>query len=182
MTVLDDAGWAHRRSAVDAINGRHRFRKRGLAALSSKFGIAFTFVTYNQAAALVHVSHHDGSVLLSSGGVEMGQGLHTKLAAVAATEFGIPPAAVHVEEMATNMVANASPTAVSASSDMYGMAVRHACRQINARLAPLRAEMAAGGGGGGRPEPRVWRQTATTAEPPGGTPRRRRNGDDRTDG
>ncbi|OSX71439.1 hypothetical protein BU14_0533s0004, partial [Porphyra umbilicalis] len=141
-TALDDAGWARRRAAVDAFNSRHRFRKRGLAALPSKFGIAFTFVTYNQAAALLHVAHSDGSVLLSTGGVEMGQGLHTKLGAVAATELGIPPSAVHVEETATDKVANASPTAASASSDMYGMAVRHACRQINARLAPLRAEMA----------------------------------------
>jgi len=167
-TALDDAGWARRRAAVDAFNSRHRFRKRGLAALPSKFGIAFTFVTYNQAAALLHVAHSDGSVLLSTGGVEMGQGLHTKLAAVAATELGIPPSAVHVEETATDKVANASPTAASASSDMYGMAVRHACRQINARLAPLRAEMAAAAGRSGTTEPLCGAKTATTADAPGG--------------
>ncbi|KAK1864610.1 hypothetical protein I4F81_007155 [Pyropia yezoensis] len=100
-TVLSDAGWSRRRAAVDAFNAAHRYRKRGLAAVPSKFGIAFTFVTYNQAAALLHVSHADGSVLLATGGVEMGQGLHTKLAAVAATELGLPPSAVHVEETAT---------------------------------------------------------------------------------
>eukprot|EP00170_Pyropia_yezoensis_P008321 contig_34737_g8348 len=104
-TVLSDAGWSRRRAAVDAFNAAHRYRKRGLAAVPSKFGIAFTFVTYNQAAALLHVSHADGSVLLATGGVEMGQGLHTKLAAVAATELGLPPSAVHVEETASDKVA-----------------------------------------------------------------------------
>jgi len=35
-------------------------------------------------------------------------------------------------------VPNASPTAGSASTDLYGMAVLDACRQINERLRPYR--------------------------------------------
>jgi xanthine dehydrogenase molybdopterin-binding subunit B len=35
-------------------------------------------------------------------------------------------------------VPNASPTAGSASTDLYGMAVLDACRQINERLKPYR--------------------------------------------
>ena len=42
------------------------------------FGISFTGVFLNQAGALVQV-YTDGSVLLTHGGVEMGQGLHTKM-------------------------------------------------------------------------------------------------------
>jgi len=37
-------------------------------------------------AALVHI-YTDGSVLLSHGGVEMGQGLHTKMVQVFQTRF-----------------------------------------------------------------------------------------------
>lgn len=43
----------------------------------TKFGIAFETVFLNQAGALVHV-YKDGSVLLTHGGVEMGQGIHVK--------------------------------------------------------------------------------------------------------
>ena len=78
----------------------------------------------------------DGSVLVTHGGVEMGQGLHTKMVQVCARALGIPPDKVHISEMATNTVANASPTAASVSSDLYGMAIKKACEQIKERLAP----------------------------------------------
>lgn len=55
-----------------------RYRKRGLCVLPTKFGISFTAKFMNQGGALVHV-YTDGTVLVSHGGTEMGQGLHTKV-------------------------------------------------------------------------------------------------------
>ena len=78
----------------------------------------------------------DGSVLVTHGGIEMGQGLNTKMVQVCARALGIPPSKVHNSEMATNTVANASPTAASVSTDLYGMAIKNACEQIKERLAP----------------------------------------------
>ena len=66
---------------------------------------------------MVHI-YHDGSVLLSHGGVEMGQGLHTKMIQVCAEGLDIPMEMIHIVETSTDKVANASPTAASASSDM----------------------------------------------------------------
>ena len=40
---------------------QNRWRKRGLAVAPTKFGIAFTKLTYNQGGALVHV-YTDGTV------------------------------------------------------------------------------------------------------------------------
>lgn len=50
--------------------------------MPTKFGIGFGFKQLNQAGALVHI-YTDGSVLVSHAGMEMGQGLHTKILQVA---------------------------------------------------------------------------------------------------
>ena len=98
-----------------------------------KFGIAFTAVHLNQSGALVTV-YTDGSVLLTHGGTEMGQGLHTKMVQVAAQTLGISATKIHVMETSTDKVPNTPPTAASAGSDLNGMAVYEACREIKARL------------------------------------------------
>ena len=51
---------------------------------------------------------------------------------------------VHVTETSTDKVPNASPTAGSASSDLYGAAILDACRQLNERLAPVREKLEPG--------------------------------------
>ena len=84
----------------------------------------------------------DGTVLVTHGGTEMGQGLHTKIEQIAARAFNIGMSDVFVAETATDKVPNSSPTAASASSDLYGMAVLNACEQIIARLAPVRSRLA----------------------------------------
>ena len=85
----------------------------------------------------------DGTVLVSHGGTEMGQGLHTKVCQVAAQAFGIPLEDVYVNDSSTDKVANTIPTAASMSTDMYGMCTLDACRQILARLAPIREQLGA---------------------------------------
>lgn len=67
----------------------------------------------------------------------MGQGLHTKVAQVAASAFNIPLSSVFISETSTDKVPNTSPTAASASSDVYGAAVLDACEQIKARMEPV---------------------------------------------
>jgi xanthine dehydrogenase/oxidase len=135
--VREEANFDARREAVDAFNQRHRYKKRGLALIPTKFGISFTAIFLNQAGALVHI-YHDGSILLSHGGTEMGQGLHTKMCMIAAQALNVPLESVHIAETKTDSVANTSSTAASASSDLNGMAVKNACDQLNERLQPYR--------------------------------------------
>ncbi|CAL1409557.1 unnamed protein product [Linum trigynum] len=124
------------REDVNHFNRHNRWKKRGLAMVPTKFGISFTAKFMNQAGALVNV-YTDGTVLVTHGGVEMGQGLHTKVAQVAASAFNIPLSSVFISETSTDKVPNASPTAASASSDLYGAAVLDACEQIKARMEPV---------------------------------------------
>lgn len=141
--VRNESGYDSRRAAAEAFNASHRWRKRGLALIPTKFGISFTALWFNQAGALVHV-YHDGSVLVAHGGTEMGQGLHTKMTQIAAQSLGVPLDSVFISETATNTVANTSATAASASSDLNGYAVANACEQLNARLAPYREKLGSG--------------------------------------
>lgn len=135
--VKDESNWLERRKAVEEYNASHKWSKRGMALVPTKFGISFTALFLNQAGALVHI-YHDGSVLLAHGGVEMGQGLHTKMIMIAAEALQVPQDNVFIAETATNTVANTSSTAASASSDLNGYAIFNACEQINERLRPYR--------------------------------------------
>ena len=108
----------------------NRWKKRGLALTPTKFGIAFGALFLNQAAALLHV-YTDGSVLLSHGGMEMGQGLHTKMVQVCSNLLAIPPERIHIVDTNSAVIPNASPTAASHSTDLYGMAVKVSMRLDN---------------------------------------------------
>ncbi|KAF1773116.1 CO dehydrogenase flavoprotein-like, FAD-binding, subdomain 2 [Phytophthora cactorum] len=138
--TIDRSGFEAKKAEVEAFNKNNRWKKRGVAIIPTKFGISFTSKFMNQGGALVHV-YADGSVLVSHGGVEMGQGLHTKVIQVAARAFGIPHELVHIEETSTNKVPNSQPSAASMSTDLYGMATLDACEQILARLAPIRERL-----------------------------------------
>ena len=119
-----------------AFNAANQWRKRGLARIPTKFGINFTAKLLNQGGSLVHL-YTDGTLLVSHGGTEMGQGLHTKVCQVVAQAFGVTIDRVHVEDTASDKVANSAATAASMSTDLYGMAALDACHQILARLAPV---------------------------------------------
>ena len=133
------SGYRARRNEIKEWNARSPILKRGIALTPVKFGISFTLTHLNQAGALVHV-YQDGSVHLNHGGTEMGQGLFQKIAQVAAEEFGIGLDRVHITATSTDKVPNTSATAASSGTDLNGMAVQKAARDIKARLTRFASE------------------------------------------
>jgi len=131
--------YRRRRREIRAWNRASPILKRGLALTPVKFGIAFTNTMMNQAGALVHV-YRDGSIALNHGGIEMGQGLNTKVAQVVAQEFQVDIARIKITATHTGKVPNTSPTAASSGSDLNGMAARNAAQAIKARLVACLAE------------------------------------------
>ena len=120
-------------------HNRTSFRfKKGYALMPVCFGISFTATFLNQAGALLHV-YTDGSISLSSGGVEMGQGLSSNLALVAAHTFGVEPSRVRVESTNTRRIANMSASAASATTLLNGNAVQGAAEQVRRGLIALAA-------------------------------------------
>ncbi|WP_395727690.1 xanthine dehydrogenase molybdopterin binding subunit [Nakamurella sp.] len=137
-TLADKASVSERQAAIAEFNAGHDDVKRALAMTPVKFGISFNLTAFNQAGALVHV-YKDGSVLINHGGVEMGQGLHTKMIQVAATALGVPLSYVRLAPTRTDKVPNTSATAASSGADINGGAVKNACDQIRERLAGVAA-------------------------------------------
>ena len=132
--LADRSDYAGRRAKVAEWNAANPVLKRGIALTPVKFGISFTLTHLNQAGALVHV-YADGSIHLNHGGTEMGQGLHSKVAQVAADRFGCDLARVKVTATDTGKVPNTSATAASSGADLNGMAVKAACDTIRDRMA-----------------------------------------------
>jgi xanthine dehydrogenase large subunit len=132
--LIASSDYHTRRAEVSRFNAASPVLKRGLALTPVKFGISFNVVHFNQAGALVHV-YNDGSILVNHGGTEMGQGLNTKMAQVAAHELGVGFESVRVTATDTQKIANTSATAASSGADLNGKAVQDAARQIRERLA-----------------------------------------------
>ncbi len=137
--LVKSSNYHIRRAGIAEFNAENPVLKRGIALTPVKFGISFTLTHLNQAGALVHV-YADGSIHLNHGGTEMGQGLFTKVAQVAAEVFGQPLSAVKITATDTGKVPNTSATAASSGSDLNGMACKNACETIKARLTEFAAD------------------------------------------
>lgn len=109
---------------------------RGLSLTPVKFGISFTTRFLNQANALVIV-HRDGSLQVSTGATEMGQGVNARIAELVAREFGLERQNVRIMPTATDKNGNTSPTAASSGTDLNGAAALLAVRKIKERLSEL---------------------------------------------
>lgn len=125
---------------IAAFNSRNALYRKGMALMPVCFGISFTNTSMNQARALVHI-YQDGSIGISTGAVEMGQGVNAKLARVAAGAFSVDPARVKIETTNTSRVANTSPTAASSGADLNGNALLIACSKLTDRLKDAAAKL-----------------------------------------
>jgi xanthine dehydrogenase large subunit len=80
VNKLSQSSEYHRRKeAVEEFNRKNLFKKKGISLIPLRYSLFYNLGYYN---ALLSVRHHDGSVAVSHGGVEMGQGIHTKVAQV----------------------------------------------------------------------------------------------------
>jgi xanthine dehydrogenase large subunit len=151
--LTESSDYRERRDEVNAFNASSRTELKGLALTPVKFGISFTRRTLNQANALVNV-YVDGTIQVSTGGTEMGQGLNTKIAQLVAGTFAIGAEKVRVMPTSTEKNANTSPTAASASTDLNGKAAVRAAGAIRRRLAAFAAGLFVKPGDGIEASPR----------------------------
>ncbi|HOZ30229.1 MAG TPA: xanthine dehydrogenase molybdopterin binding subunit [Bacteroidales bacterium] len=136
--LLKSADYKCRKNEISDFNKQNEFYKKGLAITPVKFGISFTTAFLNQAGALINI-YNDGTISVNHGGVEMGQGLYTKIKKIAAAELGVSIKRIKVTATNTSKVPNTSATAASSGTDLNGMAVKDGIDTLKSRLAVFAA-------------------------------------------
>ncbi len=131
--LIKKSNYKKRKAEIYNFNKKNKVLKKGIAITPVKFGISFTTTHLNQGGALVHI-YTDGSIHLNHGGIEMGQGLMTKLALVASNEFGLNYENIKISSTDTEKVPNTSASAASATTDINGAAIVNAINNIKSGL------------------------------------------------
>ncbi|XP_070564973.1 xanthine dehydrogenase/oxidase-like [Ptychodera flava] len=133
---LRKSDFYNRQEEIAIFNRDRKWVKRGISMIPLQAGTAIVSNAYHEGGAVVQV-YSDGTVLLLSGGVEFGQGLHTKLIQIASYELGIPSKYISISDPSTQLVPNSGAAASSHGTDTNGMAVKLACAKIRRRLQPF---------------------------------------------
>jgi xanthine dehydrogenase large subunit len=147
-----ECDYDRRRKQITEFNSKSQTQLRGMSVTPVKFGISFTRRTLNQANALVNI-YLDGSVMVSTGATEMGQGVNTRIRQIVAHELGVSYDNVIVVATSTDKNNNTSPTAASSGTDLNGAAAADACKRLRERLADVAADMLAKSADGLAAEP-----------------------------
>lgn len=132
-----DANYDERIEEIKKFNDNNRWRKRALKIIPMTYEI-FYLSPYN---SVVSILHSDGSVILTHGGIEMGQGINTKVAQVCAYSLGIPLDKVSVKPSTSFTSPNNMVTGGSIGSECVAFATVKACEILMERLKPVKAKM-----------------------------------------
>jgi xanthine dehydrogenase/oxidase len=114
LHISDLLDYYKRKSEINEFNAKNRWTKRGIAVVPMRFHIEY----FGSLHALVSVLHRDGSVAITVGGIEMGQGLNTKVAQSAAAILGIPLEKISIKPSNSTTAPNAVVTGSSIGSDV----------------------------------------------------------------
>ncbi len=141
--LVETSDYKARLEQVKEFNSKSRTHLKGISLTAVKFGISFTNKFLNQANALVNI-YLDGSIQVSTGATEMGQGVNTNIQQLVAGEFSIDPKHVMVMTTSTEKNNNTSATAASSATDLNGSAAVNACQKLKQTLAECAASYFAG--------------------------------------
>ncbi len=133
-SLISSSDYEKRKIEIQDFNKYSRWKKRGIAIMPMKYGAVLTESFY---ATMVTVFNGDGSVALTHGGIEIGQGIHTKVAQVCASQLGIPVDMVTVKPTQHSVNANSQWTGASVTTEVVAKGVIECCRIIKTNLEPV---------------------------------------------
>ncbi|XP_044525600.1 aldehyde oxidase-like [Gracilinanus agilis] len=133
---MEISSYYARKAMVEDFNKKNYWKKKGIALIPMKFPVGLGSLAAGQAAALVHI-YLDGSVLVTHCGIEMGQGVHTKMIQVVSRELGMPMDNIHLRGTSTETIPNGNVSGGSVVADLNGLALKDACQILRKRLEPI---------------------------------------------
>ncbi|XP_066582260.1 uncharacterized protein [Prorops nasuta] len=128
------AEYDKRKMSVRAYNNENRWKKKGISLVVMKY----PFMFWGQFHAMVSIYARDGTVSISHGGIECGQGINTKVAQVAAHILGIDLDLINVKPSNNFISPNNSVTGGCVASETCTYATMMACRELLKRLEPAK--------------------------------------------
>ncbi|XP_047533955.1 xanthine dehydrogenase 1-like [Vanessa atalanta] len=136
-TLKSESQYDERKVAVDKFNSENRWTKRGLK---------YSFLRWSPLGPIyfnvtLTVFQDDGTVAITHGGVEMGQGINTKAIQICAYLLKIPVEKIKIKPNDTMIAPNSCFTGGSITSHNIGIGVRRCCEQLLARLEPVRTQL-----------------------------------------
>ena len=132
--------------AVESANYKEKYReyskpqsgdkKRGIGMAVSFRGCSLGAEATDAAGAIVAIQR-DGSILISCGLAENGQGLKTVFTQIAAEELGVGIKRINYMEIDTSVSPESGPTVASRSTLLGGNAVKNATHQLKENLTEM---------------------------------------------
>ncbi|KAJ8719479.1 hypothetical protein PYW08_011654 [Mythimna loreyi] len=132
-----DANYDQRAKAIEEFNKTNRWLKRGISVDVMCYEVGY----FGNYSALVSIYRGDGTVTVSTGGIEMGQGINTKAAQVCAYELGVPLEYVNVVPHYSFVAANNVLSGSSITTESVCYAIIRACEPLKERLAKIKETM-----------------------------------------
>ncbi|CAF4846895.1 unnamed protein product [Pieris macdunnoughi] len=136
-TLLKNSEYTERKKEVEKFNSENRWKKRGLRAAIMSWP-APDQVDYH---IYISIYHGDGSVIVKHGGVEIGQGINTKVIQTIAFVFKISMDKIKTKAVDVASAPNTYCAAGSRTTQSICFGAIKCCQIILDRLAPIKTSL-----------------------------------------
>ena len=138
-SAIRTSEFAARRKSIALWNSKNPYLRRGLAVVPVKFGVGTLDSSRGQASCVLQ-AYVDGSLRVSFGGVDTGQGIASTVVDAVADELGVAQELIRASGGDTALTPN-SPTGSGIEADLASEAARDACRGLKSRLRVQAAQL-----------------------------------------
>ena len=136
------SGWDELRQVSGRTDEERDHVQRGIGIGSIYYGVSLGAKGLALDGSGAHINvYRDGSIRIGVGGTEMGQGLLTVLAQIAADSLGVSVDSIHVERADTSVVPDSGPSVASRTTLMTGNAVIDAAGKLRTVMGEVAADL-----------------------------------------